>query len=187
MNFISSYHFEPEHSQAIEEARGHVWETFFNKSGVRYMIKHTPEWEFIVSALKKDGTSMWSISDNWEHHYYFRVDVELRWNWIGKVLFHTKQALSGILQFDWSHRYSRILFMIKRGYIPKKIISGSVHRRKEDTKISAEEFDILIQWLQRHVDRRFTDLPNEDDSPVTFRLKYSPDEARKFLQKNNLE
>jgi GNAT superfamily N-acetyltransferase len=185
MRYPSLSDLDAEQIKAIGAAKAQ-WSWLFQKGDITYLIlKNWPA--FAVSARDSSGTDVWYVNTSTQgQHYAIEVPPEFRWKWIGTLLLQTKEAMNGILSHDWSGRYSRIFFLIKRGFIP----AGTVQKYEKishDKAISPSEMDVLVSQLKQHVTKRLTWDSDADISPVVFRLKYSPGKARKFLKQNGLE
>jgi hypothetical protein len=152
MKYPSLSQLEPEQIQAIWIAREKgnalfsIWDFVFT------IIKSEAR-GFNVTAMDKEGNHVWFVTDNGGIHYALEVNEWLRWRWIGTVLLRTKEALSWILHHDWSWRYSRILFLIKKWYIPTKKLTH-LFDQNLDVDISEDEFELLLSHLKKHVEGR---------------------------------
>lgn len=185
MKFPSLSLLEPEQVQAIWEAR-EKGSALFRSGDFIYTILQSHRW-FTVSAMNKEWLKAGKIvTGPNSQHYAIEVPPEYRWQWIGTLLLHTKEALDWILSHDWSGRYSRILFLIKKGYIPVKKLS-KLHEPTRDEDISEEELEILITHLKSHVHESLVGDTEHDISLIVFRMKYSPGKARGFVQKYGLQ
>ncbi len=185
MKYPSLSQLEPEQLQAIWTAK-EKWSALFRVWDFIYTILQSEARGFNVTAMDREGNHIWFITQNGGIHYALEVDESFRWQWIGTILLRTKEALSGILHNDWSGRYSRILFLIKKGYIPVKKLA-KLHEPKLDVDISEEELEILITRLKSHVHERLVGDTENDISPIVFRLQYSPGKARAFVAENILQ
>lgn len=184
MKFPSLSELEPEQLKAIGEAK-EKGSALFRSWDITYTIF---SWErgFLISARNPKGDDVWYISTSSQgKHYAIEVPKIFRGKWIGTTLLRTKEAMNWILSHDWSARYSRILFLIKRGYIPTSKIN-EYSDLSRDIDIWESDLQLLIWKLQAYVQWKIDGDSTEDVSPIVFRLKYFPGKARKFVQKNNL-
>lgn len=185
MKYPALSELEPEQLQAIGEAKSRG-SSLFRREWITYIIAEKSG-HSVVMARDTEGNDAGYISTSWlGKHYAIEVPSEFRWRWIGTTLLRTKEALDGILSHDWSGRYSRIYFLIKKGYIPFAKAS-SLESTSSDEPLTQSDIKMLITFLREHVDKRLSWDSLEDISPLVFRMKYSPGKARKFLQENKLE
>lgn len=116
-------------------------------------------------------------------HYAIDVDNKYRGRWIGSVLLSTKEALDGILKFEWSGMFSRIYFLLKRWYVPIAKINSTISTL-EDQDLTENDIHGLMTALWEFLKKKKYHEPNDDFAPFVIRMKYSPVEASEFLKKN---
>jgi len=185
MKYPSLSELEPEQLQAIGEAKS-KGSSLFRREWITYIIAEKLG-HSVVMARDTAGNDAGYITTSWlGKHYAIEVPPEFRWKWVGTTLLRTKEALDGILSHDWSGRYSRIYFLIKKGYIPFAKAS-SLETTSFDEPLDDSDLQMLIAFLREHVNKRLSGDSIEDVSSLVFRMKYSPGKARKFLRENNLE
>jgi GNAT superfamily N-acetyltransferase len=108
-------------------------------------------------------------------HAWLEVDPFARNKGIGNMLFYLKSELDGgVLEHEWSRLSSRMLFLIRHGYVP---IGFVVNTWDIETDSALRDSD-LVELATR--------LSRYDDLLYTYRLKYDPERAREFIKKFNL-
>jgi hypothetical protein len=182
MKYPSLSQLEPEQLQAIDAAKIHR-KAFFRRDEITYIIDQNLRGS-IVMARNQDGKEAGYIatSPHWKH-YAIEVPPEFRNMWIGKTLLLTKQALDGILMFDWTNLHSHIFFLIRRGYIPvSKMMDYNTF-----SDLEVEELQLLIEKLKIFRMQGFQHGLPEDISPTVVQLKYSPAKAKKLIWEYGLQ
>jgi GNAT superfamily N-acetyltransferase len=184
MKFPSLSDLEHEQIQAIWEAR-EKGSSLFRSRGITYVIFYNSK-GYIVTARNWEGEDIWYISSSPHgQHYAIEVSPEFRWKWVGTLLLRTKEAMDGILSHDWSGRYSRILFLIRKWYVPTNKVY-EYWKSHLDEPISHDELVFLTSRLRLHVESNLSGDSAEDISPIVFRLRYFPGKARKFVAEYGL-
>ena len=133
--------------------------------------------------VKREARKVWFIfTDERDNHYALKVDKEFRLQWVGKILFTTKQALDGILLHDWSGVYSRMFFLIKFGYVPLSHISRVIDINA-DRPLDNRENKILTEDLVYYYNNQWKIPDWFGVCPFLVRMIYAPLGAKSLLEK----
>lgn len=161
---------------AIEKAKT-TGNSIFQDKDVSYLIERVGEC-YKVMAYSWDR-EIWYCTWRTGTHYGLQVHPDFQGQGIGKILLSVKHALDGILETEWSSKFSKILFLLKLWYMPIAHMSEEFNL-KLDYPLEADAIDIIKSWIKAFYARKTTGW-NGDSCPFAVRLKRDPLSAEAFL------
>lgn len=173
-----SHHICPNRDEALKLIQGWAQNATFFDDGIHIEITRARVWH-VVRALV-DGSEVWYTSSfwSWSDHYGIEVDPWYRWLWIGHKIADVKDQLDWVLQRERASMYSRMIFLIRRWYVPVSISQETLSPKRKIKKSELDELMVVLRDFYHDTDPDKHDDIGKVQYPETIHFRHSPDRAK---------